>query len=144
MIEEAISLNPNLAVAWQARGWVSIMCGEQDRAIESFERFMRLVPTDKVAWCGVAFAQFFLARYEEGCASASKSLAFLSNTLTLVPYVVNALLAGRETDAQAAGLKLAKLHPEFRVSQMNTVFPSRFRANIEQVSSALKLAGLPD
>ena len=100
--------------------------------------------TDKIAWCGVAFAQFFLARYEEGSASASKSLAFLSNTLTLVPYVVNALLAGRDTDAQAAGLKLAKLHPEFRVSQMSTVFPSRFPANIEQVSSALNLAGLPE
>jgi TolB-like protein len=144
MIEEAVNLNPNLAVAWQARGWVSIMCDEQDRAIDSFQRFMRLVPTDKVAWCGVAFAQFFMAQYEEGCASASKASAFHSNTLTLVPFIANALLAGRETDAHAAGLKLTRLHPEFRVSQLNSVMPSRFPANIEQVSSALRLAGLPD
>src|SRR5260370_40085489 len=44
MVEQAIILNPNLAVAWYSRGWVSLMCGEAERAVESFERMIRLSP----------------------------------------------------------------------------------------------------
>ena len=46
MVEQAVSLNPNLAIAWNCRGWVALMCGEFERAIESFDRMIRLSPLD--------------------------------------------------------------------------------------------------
>jgi adenylate cyclase len=36
MVEQAVALNPNLAVAWYSRGWVTLMCGEGEHAVESF------------------------------------------------------------------------------------------------------------
>ena len=32
MVEQAIALNPNLAMAWFSRGWVSLMCGDATNA----------------------------------------------------------------------------------------------------------------
>jgi tetratricopeptide (TPR) repeat protein len=49
LVEEAIALNPNLAVAWYSRGWVAVMCGEAERAIESFDRMIRLSPLDTLS-----------------------------------------------------------------------------------------------
>ena len=45
MVEQAVALNPNLAIAWYSRGFVCLMCDEAERAIESFERMIRLSPT---------------------------------------------------------------------------------------------------
>ena len=47
MVEQAVALNPNLAVAWYSRGWVSLMRGEAERAVESFERW-----SGKARWIG--------------------------------------------------------------------------------------------
>ena len=37
MVEHAVALNPNLAVSWYSRGWVTLLGGDADRAIESFD-----------------------------------------------------------------------------------------------------------
>ena len=46
MVEQAVGLNPNLAIVWYSRGWISLMCDETERAIESFDRMIRLSPLD--------------------------------------------------------------------------------------------------
>ncbi len=46
MVERGVALNPNLAVAWSMLGWVSVICGQPERAIESFEKMIRLIPLD--------------------------------------------------------------------------------------------------
>jgi TolB-like protein/class 3 adenylate cyclase len=64
MVEQAVTLNPNLAAAWFSRGWVSLMSGDAERAVESFARMLRLSPLDPlriVAWTGSAFALFISA-----------------------------------------------------------------------------------
>ena len=58
MVEHAVVLNPNLAMAWFSRGWVSIMCGQAKRTIESFDRMLRLSPLDPLrigAWNGTSW-----------------------------------------------------------------------------------------
>src|ERR1019366_4031147 len=47
MVDMAVALNPNLSVAWHARGWIAIMCCEPDRAIESFARSSGFNPSDR-------------------------------------------------------------------------------------------------
>ena len=41
------TINPNLAGAWHALGWVYVICAEPARAIESFEKMIR--PSDIVS-----------------------------------------------------------------------------------------------
>jgi tetratricopeptide (TPR) repeat protein len=45
-VDRALFLNPNLAGAWYARGWVRVHRGEPEIAIEHFVRAICLSPLD--------------------------------------------------------------------------------------------------
>jgi TolB-like protein/class 3 adenylate cyclase len=146
MVEQAVELNPNLAIAWYSRGWVSMMCGDAERAIESFDRMIRLSPLDSLrisAWNGSSFASFCLGRYEEGCASATKSIQVVANAHTLCAYIVNAIGAGRVVEAQQAAARLLKSQPDFRAAHAEEAFPTRSLDIRNQMIAALRQAGLP-
>jgi adenylate cyclase len=147
MVEQAVTLNPNLAVAWYSRGWVSLMCGEAERAVESFERMIRLSPLDPLrigAWNGSSFALFQLGRYDQGCTAALKSIQFATNAHTSGAYIVNAVGAGHIAKAQEAVAQLLKLQPDFRASHAQDAFPVRSSDVRDRIASALREAGLPD
>jgi tetratricopeptide (TPR) repeat protein len=46
LIERALTLNPNLAMAWIFSGWVKISFGKPELAIERLTQAMRLSPQD--------------------------------------------------------------------------------------------------
>ena len=147
MVEEAIGLNPNLAAAWYSRGFVAVMCMEGQRAIESFDRMIRLSPLDPLrgrAWNGISLAHFCLGRHEEGCMSAMKSVQFLADAHNLGAYIANSMAAGRDPEARDAVGQLLNLHPDFRASHAQKVFPFRSREMRDRLTTALRDAGLPD
>jgi TolB-like protein/class 3 adenylate cyclase len=147
MVEHAVALNPNLAIAWYSRGWVSMMCGEAERAIESFDRMIRLSPLDPLrvsAWNGSSFAFFSLGRYEDGCVSATKSIQVVADAHTLGAYIVNAIGAGRTAEAQQAAARLLRSQPDFRAKSAGDAFPTRSLDQRNQIIAALREAGLPE
>ena len=146
MVEQAVALNPNLAIAWQSLGWVALMCDEAERSIESFDRMIRLSPLDQSrlsAWNGSSFACFSLGRYEDGCVSAMKSIQFVKNAHTLAAYIVNAVCAGRAAEAKEAAAQLLRLQPDFRASHAQEAFPVRSSDVRDRIVAALREAGLP-
>ena len=147
MVEQAIGLNPNLAIVWFSRGWVSLMCDETERAIESFDRMIRLSPLDPLrvsAWNGTSHAFFSLARYEEGCAAALKSIQFNVNAHSLGAFIINAVRAGRPGETQKAVGRLLKIQPGFRTSHVTEAYPVRRAHRRDEIAAALRDAGLPD
>jgi len=147
MVEQAVALNPNLAVAWLCRGFVALMCCEPERAVESFDRMIRLSPLDHLriwAWTGSSFAHFHLGRYEEGRALAMKSIQFVTDVHTLAAYIMNSIRAGHTAEAQQAVAQLLKFQPDFRASHALEVFPSRLPEESHRIISALRDAGLPE
>jgi len=147
MVEQAVALNPNLAIAWHSRGWVSLMCCEDERAIESFERMIRLSPLDPLrvrAWGGSSFALFALGRYEDGFLSGKKAIQFLTDAQSMGAYIVNAVRAGYAVEAQEAVARLLQLHPDFRASHAQKAFPMRSQEAKDRITAALKDAGLPE
>jgi tetratricopeptide (TPR) repeat protein len=147
MIDQAVALNPNLWIAWSCRGFVALMCGDPERAIESFDRIIRLSPLDSSriwAWTGSSFANFHLGRYEEGRALAMKSIQFVTEIHTLAAYIMNSIRAGHTAEAQQAVAQLLELHPDFRASLALEVFPTRLPEERDRITSALRDAGLPD
>jgi TolB-like protein/class 3 adenylate cyclase/Tfp pilus assembly protein PilF len=147
MVEQAVTLNPNLALAWYSRGWVSLLCGEAERAVESFDRMIRLSPLDPLrigTWTGSSFAFFQLERYQEGCASAMKSIQFAADAHTLGAFIANAVGAGRIAEAREAVVQLLKLRPDFRVSHVQEAFPIRSPEKRERIAAFLLEAGLPE
>jgi TolB-like protein/class 3 adenylate cyclase len=147
MVEQAVFLNPNLAMAWYSLGWVALMCDEPARAIESFERMLRLSPLDPLrihAWNGCSFAYFSLGRYHEGCAAAMKCLQFTTHVHILGAHIINAVCAGKATEATTAVDMLLKLQPEFRVIDAQKAFPIRSPKVRDRIAAALRDAGIPD
>jgi TolB-like protein/class 3 adenylate cyclase/Tfp pilus assembly protein PilF len=147
MVEQAVALNPNLAIAWHSRGWVSLMCCEDERAIESFERMIRLSPLDPLrvrAWGGSSFALFALGRYEDGFLSGKKAVQFITDAQSMGAYIVNAVRAGHAVEAREAVAQLLKLHPDFRASHAQKAFPMRSQEAKDRITAALRDAGLPD
>jgi TolB-like protein len=147
MVEQAIALNPNLAVAWFCRGFVALMGCDPERAIESFDRIIRLSPLDPSriwAWNGSSFAHFHLGRYEEGRALAMKSIQFVTDVHTLAAYIMNSVRAGYTSEAQQAVVQLLNFQPDFRASHTLYVFPTRMPEESHRIISALIDAGLPD
>ena len=146
MTERAVALNPNLAVAWDSRGWVTLMSDQPQLAIESFERMLRLSPLDHLrvrAWNGTSFAWFALGHYEEGCAAALKSLQFAKHVHTLSAYIMNAVEAGHDADAKRAVEELLARQPGFRASHVREAFPVRSVEISERMAASLRKAGLP-
>jgi tetratricopeptide (TPR) repeat protein len=77
LIDRALVLNSDLAVAWSCGGWVKIWLGEPEPAIERFARVMRLSPLYR--WktglgAGTAHAHFLLGRYDEAASWAAMAL----------------------------------------------------------------------
>jgi adenylate cyclase len=147
MVEQAVALNPNLAMAWHSRGWVSLLCGDGERALESFDRMIRLSPLDPLrlgAWNGSAFALFCLGRYEDGCAVALNAVQIARDAHTLGAYIVNAIKAGRTGEAGQAAAQLLELHPEFRATHAAEAFPIRIPEIRDRIIAALREAGVPE
>ena len=68
LIDRALELDVNLAVAWQRSGWVRGYAGDHEEAIRSLERAMRLNPLDPrvfLTQSAMAFAHFLAGRDQE-------------------------------------------------------------------------------
>jgi adenylate cyclase len=76
-IDRALTLNPNSAHAWIARGYVYCSIGQSGPAIEAFEQAMRLSPLDRLRrgfTAGIAIAHLAARRYEEALDWAEQTL----------------------------------------------------------------------
>jgi tetratricopeptide (TPR) repeat protein len=76
VIERALVLNPNSAHAWLVSGRVSYRENRPERAIEAFQRAMRLSPLDPLGYlvtAGLAAAHVVARQYEEAIEWADRS-----------------------------------------------------------------------
>jgi TolB-like protein/Tfp pilus assembly protein PilF len=148
-VDRAVVLNPNLAGAWYASGWVRVWLGETDKAINHFAHAMRLSPLDPHTigmQAGTAFAHFLAGRYQEASSWAEKALWEQTNYLTtlLIAAASNAL-AGRLVEAQKATARVRELDPTMRVTNItNWAPPFRKPGDLARFQDGLRKAGLPE
>jgi TolB-like protein len=147
--ERALVLNPNLAGAWYASGWVSVWLGRSDMAIEHFAHVMRLSPLDPhmiAMQAGTAFAHFIAGRYDEASSWAEKALWEQTNyRTTLLIAAAASALAGRTAQAQKAVARLRQIHPASRVSTVTDWAPPFRRPDdLARLEDGLRKAGLPE
>jgi adenylate cyclase len=147
MVEHAVNLNPNHSEVWQARGWIAVILGDGERAIESFSNDVRISPLDPFkagAWLGIAWACFLLGRYDEGCRWATNAMQARDDAIFLCAFIFNAALAGRMDDARAAAARLSSTVPAFRASHADEIFHIRDAGLGVKVKDALRVAGIPE
>jgi tetratricopeptide (TPR) repeat protein len=148
-VDRALRLNPNLAFALVASGWVNIWLGEPDVAISRLHHAMRLSPLDPfshVMHAAIAHAHFFADRYIEGASTAE--MAFRGRPEAQPSLRIGAAclaLAGRLEEARSLVARLLELDPTRRVSNLReTLGAYRYPEHVAKYEDALRKAGLPE
>lgn len=148
-VDRALRLNPNLAFALVASGWVHIWLGEPDVAISRLNHAMRLSPLDPfrhVMHAAIAHAHFFADRFTEGASMAETGFRGRPEAQPSLRIGAACLaLAGRPEEARSIVARLLELDPTRRVSNLReTLGAYRYPESIAKYEDALRKAGLPE
>ncbi len=148
LIARALELDPNAAQAWAFSGWVNTYKGRADKAVEHFERAMRLSPIDPAAYrtrAGMAFAYFFLHRFD-GAIDLARMALQENPRFSPTHRVLAASLgqAGRVAEAQPVIRSLLDLVPGLTIDRFMKETRFRYPAYSNLMIDGLRKAGLPE
>lgn len=148
LIDHALRLNPNLAVAWQRSGWIHVYAGEPEVAIEHVRTAMRLSPLDPLmhlAYSAIAYGYFFLGDLDQSSAWSGRALQMRPDWPAAVRVAaMSHALAGRERQAQRAMTRLRALQPALRLSNLHEQMFLDRPEHMEKFIEAMRKAGLPE
>ncbi len=147
MLERAVALDPNAAWAWSRLGWVENYSDHPERAIEYFQRALRLSPLDPMNfnnYVGMGSANEVAERYEEAVALYRRALQERPHALWILRNLVCSLVgANRVEEAKVEFAHLCSAYPGLTIAKFRKamVFSS---AVLDRMSVQLKTMGLPD
>jgi adenylate cyclase len=148
LVERALVLNQNSAMAWQVSGWVNMWLGRSEIGIDHFARAARLSPLDPTMpriQTGAAHAHFMVGRYNDALSLAKKALEHWQASPAYRIAAASAGLAGRVAEANRFVELLLDFDPKRRVSNLNEVMgPYRRPQDLERYREGLRKAGLPE
>lgn len=148
LVDRALVLNPNLALAWLQSSWVKVWLGQSEVAIERAARAMRLSPNDPQIFnmqTSIAAAHFCVGRYAEALSWTEVSIrAQPDYFLSIFVAAASAALAGDEAASHKAMARLRHITPELRISNLRDYVPIRRSEDLEHWVESLRKAGLPE
>lgn len=148
LLDRALALDPNLAGAWLFSGYLRLLRGEPDEAIERFEHAMRLAPLDPEMFrmrAGMALAHLLAGRFDAASAWAEKAYGEMpSFVLAAAVIAASHALAGRADRARQAMRLLREIDPALRVSALANWLPFHAQADADRFATGLRQAGLPE
>jgi adenylate cyclase len=147
MVDRAVALNPNSAVAWSQRGHAYLFGGQHSEALRSFERTIRLSPLDPLLYMtlaamGIAFIE--LRRFDEAVAVARKAARQNQTYATTYRCLTSALAhLGQEAEVQKAVSRMLELEPNFRISEW-LKRGAQWHKHNHLMINGIRKAGLPE
>lgn len=148
LIDRALELDLNLAIAWQRSGWVRGYAGDSDGAIESLNKAIRLNPLDPrvfLTQSAMAFAHFIAGRDDEAMRWANMGLRVKPNWLpALRMLIASSALSGHVDEAKQALRSYFAIDPKVRIAKVCEYYPLRRDADRQRLIEAMRAAGMPD
>jgi TolB-like protein len=148
LIDRALDLDLNLAVAWQRSGWVRGYAGDPDRAIGSLNKAIRLNPLDPrvfLTQSAMAFAHFIAARDDEAARWAAMALRVKPNWPPALRMAIASNAMRGEADAARRALDTyLAMDPQVSIAKICDYYPLRRDADRQRLIAAMRAAGLPD
>jgi len=145
MADRAVALNPNLNLAWTARGWVYKIAGQPKEAVQSFERGIRMSPVDPalhLPFIGIGLALIELGRFDEAIVAGKTALRQNPSFPVAYRCLASAFAhLGRYAEAREAAARLLELDPAFTISSW---IARGGQSNSKLQIEGLRKAGLPD
>jgi len=148
LVDQALSVNQNLAPAWANRALISTFFGEHGLAIEQAAHVFRLSPIDPEIYRSevtMAFAHFCLSRYLDASNWATRALARQSDFVPAMRVATAAYaLAGNIDEARRLLGRMLKLEPSLTLSNYRSRSFFRRTQDYQMFIEGLRLAGLPE
>jgi adenylate cyclase len=143
--DRALSLNPNYALAVNARGLVHIYTGEPAEAIPYIERAIRLDPTQQLYRHFLGTAYFVAGNYETAAAVFKDRIAMTPTTDLSRAFLASALgHLGRLDEARQIWRELKEINPRYSYVDHIGRLPFRNSADADKFTDGLRKAGLAE
>jgi len=146
--ERALSLNPNLAMAWALSAITHAYLGDVAEAERRNNRYKRLSPLDPHAFF---FDGFFtvihlLKRDYESAVAAGRAVTQINPSLSagFKPYLSALGHLGRTQEAGIALRRLLETEPDFTVERFIATSPLDRETDRDDWAAGLRLAGVPE
>ena len=147
LLERAIALDPNAAWAWSRLGWLENYSDQAERALEDFERALRLSPLDPMNfnnYAGMGAAHHVAQDYDKATALYRRALEERPHASWIYRNLASSLSgAGRVEEAKQAYAEMMRSYPDLTVSKLKQamVFSP---AVLNRMAENLRKLGLPD
>jgi TolB-like protein len=146
MADRAVALNPNSHNAWYCRGWVYLLSGLPEEAIQSFERAMRMSPVDPLlyrSFGGIGMALIELRRFDEAVVAGKRAHRQNPSYSTAYRCLASAFAhLGLDAEAREVAARLLEVDPAFTISAWIT--QGFGNSNSKLLIEGLRKAGLPE
>jgi tetratricopeptide (TPR) repeat protein len=146
--ERALSLNPNLAMAWALSAITYAYIGEPDEAERRNNRYKRLSPLDPHAFFFDAFFILIhlLKRDYESAVAVGRAVSEMnpSFSATYKPYLAALGHLGRTQEATVVRRRLLAIEPDFNVERFVATSPLERESDRDHYAQGLRLAGLAE
>ncbi len=144
--ERALSLNPNLAMAWALSAMAHAYAGDPNEAEHRLKRYKLLSPLDPHAF---VFDGFFgvihlMRREYESAAEVGRSISQLNPAFsaTYRPYLAALGYLGRDQEAATIRRRLLALEPDFTIERFLRTSPLESETDRMHYAEGLRLAGI--
>jgi tetratricopeptide (TPR) repeat protein len=144
--ERALSLNPNLAMAWALSAVTHAYAGDPEEAERRNNRYKKLSPLDPHAFFFDAFFVLIhmMKRDYETAADVGRTVSQLnpSFTATYKPYLAALGHLHRDQEAATIRRRLLALEPDFTVERFLQSNPMESESDKMHYAEGLRLAGI--
>jgi tetratricopeptide (TPR) repeat protein len=149
LLDFALTLSPNSAHAWYAKGFVAYRQNQLERAIDAIKRAIRLSPLDPLGGYfsgGLALANLASGRYEEALEWAERSVhEFPEYAAAIRSKVVACVQLGLIEEARSEVRRLVELHPGSTIAKWQTTLIRFLPSEVVAVQvDSLRKAGMPE
>jgi TolB-like protein len=146
--ERALSLNPNLAMAWNLSGVAHAYLGDWEEADRRVARYKKLSPLDPHAFFfDTAFIIVALLKRDyESAVVAGRAVTEMNPSFSAAckPYLAALGHAGRLQEASVVLRRLMAIEPDFTIERFLATTPIEQPANREHYAEGLRRAGVPE
>jgi adenylate cyclase len=148
LIEKALALDPNSAIAWQRSAFLKLFLFQPEIAIEHFERAMKLSPFDPMNFnclIGIGQAHWVAQRYERAVSWIRKGMIERPDLVWPLRMIAACLgQLGRISEAREVVRQLLLAHPELTISKVMAITAFRDPDFCLRYAEGLRKAGLPE
>jgi DNA-binding SARP family transcriptional activator/TolB-like protein len=146
--DRALTLNPNLAMAWALSAIAFAYIGDVEEAERRNNRYKRLSPLDPHAFFFDAFFILIhlLKRDYESAVAIGRSVIEMnpSFSATYKPYLAALGHVGRIQEAGVARRRLMSIEPDFTIERFLATTALERQADRDHYAAGLRLAGVPE